>query len=68
MELLLRCANETFVLEHAAAMATKRIPLRGGDEYDALTKAKRVHIWRAGDRAKIKRRYWKRFRRQPLGD
>lgn len=39
-----------------------RVPLISGDECDALTKAKRVHIWRAGDRARVKRGYWKRFR------
>jgi hypothetical protein len=42
---------------------TNRIPLRGGDEHDALTRGKRFHIWRAGDRAKIKRRYNKRARK-----
>lgn len=43
-------------------METK-IPLKGGDEYDALTKGgKRVHIWRAGDRKAIKQKYWQRFR------
>lgn len=40
-----------------------RIPLKSGDEYDALTKWKRVCTWRAGDRAKIKRGYNRRVRR-----
>jgi hypothetical protein len=41
----------------------ERIPFKSGDEYDALTKAKSIHIWRAGDRAQIKRRYNKRLRK-----
>jgi hypothetical protein len=41
-----------------------RIPLKTGDEYDALTKAKRSHIWRAGDRKAIKRSYNRRVRRE----
>ncbi len=40
-----------------------RIPLKGGDEQDALTRAKRFLHWRAGERKKIKRRYNKRERR-----
>jgi hypothetical protein len=40
-----------------------KIPLKNGDEYDALTRWKRVHNWRAGDRAKIKRAYRRRLRR-----
>lgn len=40
-----------------------RIALRNGDEWDALTWAKRHHIWRAGDRRKIKRGYRRRMRR-----
>ncbi len=39
-----------------------RIPLRGGDEYDALTRWRKVLIWRAGERARIKRRYRRRER------
>ena len=38
------------------------VPLRGGDEYDALTKAKRYHAWRPGERKEIKRRYNQRVR------
>jgi len=40
-----------------------RIKLKTGDEYDALTKAKKYFKWRAGQRKKIKRRYNKRLRR-----
>jgi hypothetical protein len=40
-----------------------RIPLKGGAEYDALTKAKRVHNFRRGERKAIKRQYNKRFRK-----
>ena len=41
----------------------KRIPLNSGDEYDALTRWRRVLYWRAGQRAAIKRRYRRRERR-----
>jgi len=40
-----------------------RIKLKTGDEYDALTKAKKYVKWRAGQRKKIKRSYNKRLRR-----
>ena len=42
---------------------TKRIPLKGGDEYDALTKARRFYKWRTGKLKAIKRAYNKRFRK-----
>jgi capsid portal protein len=42
---------------------TKRIPMRGGDEYDGLTKARKFLIWKAGQLKKIKRAYNKRFRK-----
>ena len=42
----------------------KRIPLKGGDEYDALTKARRFYIWRKGKLKVIKRAYNKRFRKR----
>ena len=42
----------------------ERIPMKGGDEYDALTKARKFHIWKAGQVKKIKRAYNKRFRKQ----
>ena len=42
---------------------TKRIPMKGGDEYDALTKARRFYLWKAGQLKKIKRTYNKRFRK-----
>jgi hypothetical protein len=35
----------------------------GGDEWDALTRAKRFHRWRSGVRAWIKRRFNKRQRK-----
>jgi hypothetical protein len=44
-------------------MMTKRIPMKGGDEYDGLTKARRFHIWKSGQLKKIKRAYNKRFRK-----
>ena len=42
---------------------TKRLPLKGGDEYDALSKARKFLHWRAGELKKIKRAYNKRFRK-----
>jgi len=41
----------------------KRIPMKGGDEYDGLTKWKKYLHWRPGERKRIKRRYNKRARR-----
>ena len=45
------------------SMMTKRIPMKGGGEYDGLTKARRFHIWKSGQLKKIKRAYNKRFRK-----
>ena len=45
------------------SMMTKRIPMRGGDEYDGLTKARRFLLWKRGQLKKIKRAYNKRFRK-----
>jgi capsid portal protein len=42
---------------------TKRIPMKGGDEYDGLTKARRFMLWKSGQLKKIKRAYNKRFRK-----
>lgn len=42
---------------------TERIPLKSGDEHDALTKARHWYNWRPGIRKLIKRAYNKRFRR-----
>ena len=42
---------------------TERIPMKGGDEYDALTKARKFHLWKSGQLKKIKRAYNKRFRK-----
>lgn len=43
----------------------KRIPLKGGAEYDALTKARKWYIYlnSAGVVKKIKKQYNKRFRK-----
>mgnify|MGYP007055494038 CR=1 FL=1 len=44
-------------------MAKKpRIPMKGGDEYDALTKAKKWYFWKPSQRKKIKKKYNKRMR------
>jgi len=37
-----------------------------GDEYDALTKGRHLHRWRAGELRQIKRAYRKRERRMGL--
>lgn len=46
-------------------MTDKKIPLKGGDEYDALTKARKWYKYldRSGVVKKIKRQYNKRFRK-----
>lgn len=41
----------------------KRIPMKTGDEYDALTGWKRYLYWRPGERKRIKRGYNRRARR-----
>tara|TARA_R110000868_G_scaffold242_2_gene2217 strand:+ start:149 stop:301 length:153 start_codon:yes stop_codon:yes gene_type:complete len=41
----------------------KRIPLKGGDEYDGLTKARKFFHWKAGQLKRIKRAYNKRLRK-----
>ena len=46
---------------------TERIPMKGGDEYDALTKARKFHLWKSGQLKKIKRAYNKRFRKYSKG-
>ena len=40
-----------------------KIPMKGGDEYDALTKARKYYNWSKGQLKKIKRGYNKRFRK-----
>jgi len=42
---------------------TKRIPMKGGDEYGGLTKARKFYLWKRGQLKKIKRAYNKRFRK-----
>lgn len=37
--------------------------LKGGDEYDYLTRARRFLYHRAGQIKKIKRKFWKRTRK-----
>tara|TARA_R110001606_G_scaffold7995_1_gene34932 strand:+ start:354 stop:515 length:162 start_codon:yes stop_codon:yes gene_type:complete len=44
-------------------MMAKRIPMKGGSEYDALTKARKFYLWKAGQVKRIKRAYNKRFRK-----
>ena len=40
-----------------------KIPMKGGNEYDALTKARKYYNWSKGQLKKIKRGYNKRFRK-----
>ena len=40
----------------------KRMPMRTGDEYDALTKVKRFLKWKRGERKRIKKQYNKKER------
>ena len=43
----------------------KLIPLKGGDEYDALNRRWKNYIhWRAGERKRLKRKFNKRVRRK----
>ena len=46
-------------------MTIKRIPLKGGDEEDALTGARKYYkyLTRAGEVKKAKQRYNRRFRK-----
>jgi hypothetical protein len=42
----------------------KRIPMKGGDEYDGLNKrSRKFYSWSKGQIKKIKRGYNKRFRK-----
>lgn len=44
---------------------TKRIKLKGGDEYDAFSRASRSLLqWRSGEVKKIKRKHNKRVRQE----
>ena len=45
-------------------MMGTRADLKSGDEVDALTRSKRYYRWRPGVRAEIKRRFWKRARKE----
>lgn len=47
---------------------TERIPLKGGDEHDALTRWRRLIKFRAGQRKKAKRSYIKRLRKWLKGE
>jgi len=42
--------------------------LKGGDEYDALTRARRYHSFRPGTRKRIKRKVSRRIRKQARFD
>ena len=52
-------------LEKQAKHMSKRIPMKGGDEYDALSKnSRKFYMWSKGQLKKIKRGYNKRFRKE----
>ena len=42
--------------------------MKGGDEYDALTKSRKWYFWKPGELKRIKRGYNKRFRKQCIYD
>jgi hypothetical protein len=42
---------------------SERIPLKGGDEYDALTRWRKLLKFRPGQRKKAKQSYAKRMRK-----
>ena len=42
--------------------------MKGGDEYDGLTKARRFFHWKSGQLKKIKRAYNKRLRKFNRGE
>jgi hypothetical protein len=56
--------NAGLGVEHDLRTPGPRIPLRGGDEQDALSRrAKRLFSWRAGVRRRLKASYRRRCRR-----
>ena len=52
------------------AKKKERIPLKGGDEFDALTTARKYYVYltRSGVVKKIKQQYNKRFRKKQKQD
>lgn len=48
----------------------ERIPMKGGDEYDALTSARKFYVYltRSGVAKTIKKKYNKRFRKTQKED
>jgi hypothetical protein len=42
--------------------------LKGGDEFDALTKARKYYFWQSGELKRIKRGHNKRFRKNGKED
>jgi hypothetical protein len=41
----------------------EKIPMRGGDEFDAFSRWRRLLRWRPGQRKKLKKGYAKRLRK-----
>jgi hypothetical protein len=50
--------------EGLAMKKKPRLKMKGGDEYDALTKARKYYHFGSGVLRKIKRQYNKRFRKE----
>ncbi len=52
------------------AKKKERIPLKGGDEFDALTTARKYYVYltRSGVVKKIKQQYNRRFRKKQKQD
>ncbi len=52
------------------AKKKERIPFKGGDEFDALTRARKYYVYltRSGVAKKIKQQYNKRFRKKQKQD
>jgi len=53
--------------KHIEGLVMKKSPkitMKGGDEYDALTKARKYYHFGSGVLRKIKRQYNKRFRKE----
>jgi hypothetical protein len=52
------------------AKKKERIPLRGGNEFDALTTARKYYVYltRSGVAKKIKQQYNRRFRKKQKQD
>ena len=53
--------------EKVSKYEEQQLTVRNNREYDALTKARKFHLWKSGQLKKIKRAYNKRFRKYSKG-